>query len=818
MPMSAAELLAFNSLASRVGVNTANININSADVQSIEPSNFAYNVYGSFVDEGCGIEKVSGELTVRITKGAADTNTAFPLGYYRVFTDLTEVAISANTSGSTRVDVIYLSKEGSLLVETGTPGAGEPATPSNGMKIYSLSIPTGTTTDLSGATLTDERIYTSNVTTALPSAGTYIGQTRTLSGVLYYWNGSSWVALGSAASVSGTTGTIAKFTGAGTVGDSVIQESSSKIGIGVAPSSTLHVQAANQTSNAGIVKIAGTGTDGGFLQLEDYGVAAWCIGVPDGTDAFQIRKNTAIGTLKFHVDNTGVGIGTASPGTNLDISSAQVGFSATSHQRIQDLNDASGNYAGTLYQMRTNNSGKGWFGFKQTGSYGVGDFVWLNDSTGDDNAVGTGDNTMVFTSGGNLGIGTTSPGTLLHVKDITWTTGNPQGCIASVTGKDLANNFGHFLIADGSTTSGAGRGGRLSFAVGSTFGVDMTPIADIHAEYTSGSGTDGSLHFGTRTAGGNIIDKMTILGAGNVGIGTASPQGKLHVSGGDLIFDTGKGMAFTGVAISASTPYMRYNTADLEILIQNNVTGGRLNFGTPGGNMYLDSSGNLGIGIATPGAVLEVSAPVSSSMFRISRDVAPTTQYMDIQAGADTVIFDAYGTSDAAYPTFTWKSTNNTSTATRMTIDANGYFYVAARIGIGKTPGYQLELNTDSAAKPTTTTWTATSDARTKINIVAADQDRCIEIIKGIPLVHHGWEEGLFADGTTNDTSQLGWLAQDVEQFFPNAVTENKIVYNSKDANGDPIKVIVDGKHLNPDQLLKVLWGAVQKLTAHVGL
>ena len=124
----------------------------------------------------------------------------------------------------------------------------------------------------------------------------------------------------------------------------------------------------------------------------------------------------------------------------------------------------------------------------------------------------------------------------------------------------------------------------------------------------------------------------------------------------------------------------------------------------------------------------------------------------------------------------------------------NGY------IGLDINPSYQLELSTDSAAKASSSTWTFTSDIRLKENIEDADLDLCYNNFKQINLVKYKWKNNIYSNDQINDRSQLGWIAQDIEQIFPKSIiTKNKFD-------------IIDCKFLNSDQLLSTLYGTVKKL------
>jgi hypothetical protein len=134
-----------------------------------------------------------------------------------------------------------------------------------------------------------------------------------------------------------------------------------------------------------------------------------------------------------------------------------------------------------------------------------------------------------------------------------------------------------------------------------------------------------------------------------------------------------------------------------------------------------------------------------------------------------------------------------------------GFFikYSNNYVGLGtSTPAYQLELSTDSAGKPTTSTWTVSCDQRIKKNIVDADLDICYNTVKSLKLKYFEWDQEKIE---TKDKHSIGWIAQDVETVFPNAVETIERAYD-----------IDNFKSLNVDQLYKVNYGATQKLIEKV--
>ena len=148
-------------------------------------------------------------------------------------------------------------------------------------------------------------------------------------------------------------------------------------------------------------------------------------------------------------------------------------------------------------------------GASATGSY-ISSFSKANFATGRNLILNAGD--------GNIGIGTTSPVSILHVK------GTGQ---TSTTSFDTSQTLGASIFAE-SSDSVIGSGGSL------LFGTYQGKFAAIKAGILDGSSnTMGNLHFMTRnaTTDATLTNRMTITNTGNVGIGTANPAYKLQVNG-----------------------------------------------------------------------------------------------------------------------------------------------------------------------------------------------------------------------------------------------------------------------------------------------
>ena len=211
-----------------------------------------------------------------------------------------------------------------------------------------------------------------------------------------------------------------------------------------------------------------------------------------------------------------------------------------------------------------------------------------------------------------------------------------------------------------------------------------------------------------------------------VGIGTTSPSSLLHIqSTGDTV------LRVAGLGVRTDT-----NTPSARIMLD-----GKL------------SSGNASSG-DTPAFILVAGTDAAGSDGNLTQIEFETTT---ATAGAveSSVIFNTV--QGAAIGTMT----------EAMRIEGGN-------VGIGDdSPSYQLELSTNSAAKPTSTLWTVPSDERLKDDIVLADLDKCYDIIQNLPLKRFKWKEDVYTNDQTDDRSVLGWIAQDVQSVFPKSVKEN---------------------------------------------
>ncbi len=135
-----------------------------------------------------------------------------------------------------------------------------------------------------------------------------------------------------------------------------------------------------------------------------------------------------------------------------------------------------------------------------------------------------------------------------------------------------------------------------------------------------------------------------------------------------------------------------------------------------------------------------------------------------------------------------------------LAVDSNVLFVnsISGNVGIlTSTPRGNLEV-VGNAAKTGGGNWSTSSDARVKEYIQDANIDRSYEIVKNLDLKYYQYDENTIP--YQYDKHTLGWLAQDVETYFPKSILEaNMYGYE-------------DFKLLDYDLLLKSMYGALEKV------
>jgi hypothetical protein len=379
--------------------------------------------------------------------------------------------------------------------------------------------------------------------------------------------------------------------------------------------------------------------------------------------------------------NTGkVGIGTASPNSRLHVYNT----SANSEIDIQSVAGA-GNHWG-MYSNAADNSFRVW---------GGSDY-------------------LTVLRGGNVGIGIALPGSKLDVAGNINSSGNVIGtqlCIGAdcrnawpsggssqwtTTGSDIYYNTGKVGVGTNSPTLGNlqvgdGTGTKYVAASGASGNIFLgSSNNNIHAGITNAlkiiadstaanplvisNNQNAPIVFGT-----SDLERMRILGSGNVGIGTQNPLQKLEVSNGTIRLSNDYQVEWGGsndiIFGNGSSHYLYLRT--------NNVD-----------RMMINSSGNVGIGTASPNSRLHVYNTSANSEIDI-QSVAGTGNHWGMYHNAADNSFRIWGGSDYLTVSRTGYIGIGTAAPTQKLEVQGGYLKVSDTVGGADTTKAFMEGSTN---------------------------------------------------------------------------------------------------------------------------
>ncbi len=490
------------------------------------------------------------------------------------------------------------------------------------------------------------------------------------------------------------------------------------------------------------------------------------------------------------VDGGNIGIGNANPPALLTVSGANTSTTTSTPQLVVTADDVT-----ERLRIGVDSTGTG-SGFIQAFKEGTGAQNLLLNSNGGNVGIGTatpgfplsfassiGDKIALWgQSGAHYGIGVQSSLLQIHTDVSAADVAFGYGTSAAMT--ETMRIKGNGNVGIGTSTPGFPL--NFSNAVGDKislygqsgnsigFGV-QSGVLQIHADVST---ADIAFGYGSSAS---MTETMRIKGTGNVGIGTSAPVSKLHVAGGTAW--VGESAIPALAAAAGKGVRLGYDaTADVGLLFAYNYAAG-------GGirNLSLQSpGGRVGIGTATPAGVLEVNGGDRNSNLYL-RATQPGIVFHNTASGRQWNIFQHQTTSELciydesaqAYRVFIGPNGHmaigGALTAARLSIDGSAYSYAmpAANKYFNNNGGISTNASGSGATAIYAVGWIVNtegflvgSDARIKAVEGRSDGAKDLELLRRIEVTDYHFKDRV----TRGDAANKKVVAQQLEQIFPQAV------------------------------------------------
>ncbi|MCP4707998.1 MAG: tail fiber domain-containing protein, partial [Planctomycetes bacterium] len=279
-------------------------------------------------------------------------------------------------------------------------------------------------------------------------------------------------------------------------------------------------------------------------------------------------------------------------------------------------------------------------------------------------------------------------------------------------------------------------------------------------------------------------NKVTFAADGDVGIGTSSPEKKLHVSGGSILLDNNQSITMKDTN-GYYSGHLSLDDSD-NLRLTNGATGGEIEFwtsdipSTTTQQAVLTSDGKFGIGTIFPAYTLDISGSANLNK-------SETGPALSVQ-GVEALWYEG--------DYFSWGYGAN-------------FNYFARPVGIGTiNPGsWELYVVGDAYKTAGGSSWNVASDIRLKD--VHGEYEYGLEQICQITPVRFNYKKDNELS-LSPDHQQIGVVAQEVQKVIPDAVSETDEGYLS--LNMDPVVMAMLNAIKQQQKQIEVMQGEIETL------
>jgi hypothetical protein len=299
-------------------------------------------------------------------------------------------------------------------------------------------------------------------------------------------------------------------------------------------------------------------------------------------------------------------------------------------------------------------------------------------------------------SSGNFGIGTP-----------------PSTWVSSLKAQQIGGSLSLWGTSSGSNNAGIESNSYVntsgnSIYISSTYATRYQQYIGQHIWYNAASGTAGNAITFTQA--------MTLDASGNLGVGTSSPSGRLHVSGQTRIADSSNAANYILIGSGANAPR--------------------------GGNALTAQTGSLVFATETANPMIFVTNATEAARIDSSGNLLVGTTSTSQSSGVGAKLF----------------STGNVWIVSPSG-DAFSYYNSTAS-------AYRFYVNQSGTISATSTTISAISDIRFKENV--RDLNVGLAEVMALKPRLYDWKEGKGAD----IKNARGFIAQEFEEVFPDLIDE----------------------------------------------